>query len=52
MASIAVASVLRQASPQHELDVAGCIASHARVGRAGEMAWSPLMAIGMTSQKI
>ena len=29
---------IRQASPQHELDVAGCIASYARVGRAGEMA--------------
>ncbi len=28
---------IRQAHPQHELDVAGSIASYARVGRAGEM---------------
>lgn len=29
---------IRQSKPRHELDVAGCIASHARIGRAGEFA--------------
>lgn len=29
---------IRQSSPQHELDVAGTVAAHARVGRRGEFA--------------
>lgn len=29
---------IRQSNPQHELDVAGTIAAHARVGRRGELA--------------
>jgi len=29
---------IRQSHPQHELDVAGTVASHGRVGRSGEMA--------------
>lgn len=29
---------IRQANPQHELDVAGTVAAHARVGRRGELA--------------
>lgn len=29
---------IKQSKPRHELDVAGCVASHARVGRLGEMA--------------
>jgi len=29
---------IRQSDPQYELDVAGTVASHARVGRSGEMA--------------
>lgn len=29
---------IRKTQPQHELDVAGCIASHGRIGREGELA--------------